>query len=102
MIARDAVIWPVPPLAIAIVVPVHVPVVIVPTVAMSVPTKFDAAIEPANIALVTAPAAIVVVIEDVPLPVTFPESVIVPPPPPPAAQLHTVPLVVRKFPDCPV
>lgn len=77
LIAFAAVVWPVPPLAIAIVVPFQVPVVIVPTVAISVPTRFEAAIDPASIALVTTPAAIVVAKEPVPEPVTFPVRVIV-------------------------
>ena len=44
----------------AIVVPFQVPVVMVPTVAMSVPTSLDAAMLPANIPLVTVPVSPVV------------------------------------------
>ena len=51
---------PVPPLEAAITVALHVPVVMVPTVAMSVPTNFEAAIEPANIVFVTTPEPIAV------------------------------------------
>ena len=40
--------------------PFHVPLVMVPTVAISVPTNFAAAIEPASIALVTLPLPIAV------------------------------------------
>ena len=43
---------PVPPLATAIVVPLHVPEVMVPTVVISVPTNLLAAMLPANCALV--------------------------------------------------
>ena len=39
---------PVPPFANAIVVPVHVPLVMVPTVLISVPINFDAGIDPAK------------------------------------------------------
>src|SRR4051812_36497844 len=45
----------VPPLLTAIAVALQVPVVIVPTVAISVPTSFDAAIEPTRSALRIAP-----------------------------------------------
>lgn len=58
-------------------VPFHVPEVIVPTVAMSVPTSLLAEIEPANFALVTDPAAIVVEKEPVPVPLTSPVRVMV-------------------------
>ena len=46
--AAVAVVAPVPPLANAIVVPFHVPAVIVPTVAISVPTNFEAVMLPAK------------------------------------------------------
>ena len=55
----------------------HVPAVTVPTVAMSVPTNLDAAIDPANIALVTFSAPMVVVIDVAPDPDTSPDNVIV-------------------------
>ena len=58
-------------------VPCQVPEVIVPTVAISVPTNLDAAIEPASIALVTTPACIVVAKLPVPEPVTLPVRIMV-------------------------
>ena len=48
---------PVPPFAIAIAVPLHTPVVIVPTVVISVPISLDAAMLPANFAFVILPSA---------------------------------------------
>ena len=46
--------------------PFHVPVVIVPTVDISDPTSFEAAIDPANIVLVTVPVSpLVITVPDV-------------------------------------
>ena len=53
VVSSNALVRPVPPLASAMAVPVHVPLVIVPTVAISVPISFDAAIEPARSAFAT-------------------------------------------------
>ena len=64
-------------LAFAIAVPFQLPVVIVHTVAISVPTSLDAAILPANIPLVTFKAPMVVAKLPVPEPVTSPVRVIV-------------------------
>ena len=55
----------------------HTPVGIVPTVAMSVQINFDAAIEPANIVLVTFPAPMATVMDVAPDPDTLPDNVIV-------------------------
>jgi len=52
-LAAVAVVAPVPPFAIAMAVPLHVPLVIVPTEAISVPTNLLAAIEPDKSAFVT-------------------------------------------------
>ena len=68
---------PVPPLMAATAVPVQVPEVIVPTVAISVPTNFAAVMDPANMALVTFKAPMAVAKEPVPEPVTSPVRVIV-------------------------
>ena len=64
-------------LALAMAVPFQVPDVIVPTVAISVPTNLEAAILPASIALVTLKAPMVVAKLPVPDPVTSPVKVIV-------------------------
>ncbi len=48
ILAAEDEVAPVPPLVIAIAVPLHVPEVIVPTVAISVPTNLLAAILPAK------------------------------------------------------
>jgi hypothetical protein len=57
--------------------PDHVPLVIVPTVTISVLMSLDEAMAPASIVFVTFPAPIAVVIVPVPLPDMSPESVIV-------------------------
>jgi hypothetical protein len=62
---------PVPPLVVAIVPPFQVPAVIVPTVAISVPTNLLASILPASMVLVTLLVPIVVTS---PVVVTSPES----------------------------
>jgi hypothetical protein len=54
-LAAAAVVAPVPPFAIAMTVPLHVPLVIVPTEAISAPTNLLAAIEPDKSAFVIAP-----------------------------------------------
>ena len=54
--AFDPLFTPVPPYVAPTIVPFQVPAVIVPTVAMSVPTSFDAAILPASIEFVTVKA----------------------------------------------
>ena len=64
-------------LALAMAVPFQVPEVIVPTVAISVPTNLAAVMEPASMALVTFKAPIVVAKLPVPDPVTSPVKVIV-------------------------
>lgn len=76
-IAAIAAVWPVPPAPSPIVDADHAPVVIVPTVAMSDPTRFAAVIEPANMVLVTVLAAIEVVIAVAPEPVTLLDKVTV-------------------------
>jgi hypothetical protein len=75
--AALAVLAPVPPKDMATGVASQVPAVIVPTVAMSVPTSLDAAIEPASMAFVTTPFEIVVAKLPVPDPVTLPVKVLV-------------------------
>ena len=55
----------------------QIPVVIVPTVVMSVPINLDAAIDPANIVLVTLPAPMATVIDVAPDPDTSPDNVMV-------------------------
>ena len=75
--AANAVVAPVPPLANAIVVPLHVPEVMVPTALISVPTSLLEAILPDNIALVTLLTPIVVVNTPEPEPVISPVKVIV-------------------------
>ena len=57
VLAAAAEVAPVPPFAIAISVPFQTPEVIVPTVAISVPTNFAAVILPANFALVILKSA---------------------------------------------
>ena len=70
---------PVPPYAVPRTEPFQVPAVIVPTVAISVPTSFAAVIDPANMALVTfkAPMAVAKMIHPTPDPVTSPVRVMV-------------------------
>jgi len=54
-LAAAAVLDPVPPNEMPIGLDAHWPVVIVPTVFMSVPTRFGAVIPPASMAFVTTP-----------------------------------------------
>ena len=68
---------PVPPYAVPRTEPFQVPAVIVPTVAISVPTSFAAVMDPANMALVTLRAPMAVAKLPVPVPVTSPVRVIV-------------------------
>ena len=51
-------VTPVPPCATSIVDALHVPLVIVPTVAISVLTNFEAGIDPLNLSAVILPASI--------------------------------------------
>ena len=71
------VVMPVPPLLTAIMPALHVPVVMVPTAAMSVPTRFAAVIAPASMAFVTLPAPMDSAMLPAPVPVTSPVRVTV-------------------------
>ena len=62
VLASAAVVAPVPPLFNAIVVPFQTPVVIVPTVVMSVPTNLDEGMDPANLSALILPANFALVI----------------------------------------
>ena len=75
------VVAPVPPLDNAMVVPLHIPEVMVPTVAISVPTNLLAGIDPANLSAAILPANCALVIPAVldKLLVVNPVAEIVPP-----------------------
>lgn len=94
---------PVPPLAALMIVALQVPDVIVPTVAMSVPTNLAAVIEPASIASVTFSAPIVVALPtDVTSPVRFAFVVTVPAVRPAAVPVRLVATPLEGVPSAPL